>query len=726
MSTPTAVHLHAHSEYSLLDGACKIDAMAARAAELGQPALGLTDHGVMNGAVDLYKACNKHGIKPIVGLEAYFVEDRKAIKEQPRYERNHITLLAESDRGYANLVQLTSAGFLEGFSRGKANVDMELLARHSEGVIVLTGCLQSRFCRRLVEERVDDARAHLDDLIQAFGPDQVYFEVQKNGIEEQDKANEGIVRFARELKRPARRHRRRPLPAARGLRTPRGAALRADEVDPGSAEDELRHQRVLHQELGGNDRVLRRVAGGGADLAGDRRALLAQHRARQPAAAEIPDRGWLRAGRDAAPHRRRGSARPLWRPAAGRGGRADGVRARGDRGDGLLLLLPDRLGLRPLRQGKRRRRRPRPRFRRRLDRLLCAQDHRPRPALGGADLRALPQPRPQIDAGYRHRLLGPRPRADDPLRRREVRPRIGRPDHHLRQDGAARRHPRCRPRARLRLRHRRPPRQADPGADHGPQPVLRRMPEERPGAQTDLRRRAGREKDHRRRPGPRGDRPQQLDPRRRGGDRRPAAAGGGAAAAGRGSQRPGQRERQRLRQSRAPVQDRHPVLDGADRGDRAAEDGLPRPPQPRRDRGRDRHHPALARRDDRHGADPDRRRQDLRDAGRGRLDRRLPVRVGGDARRAAQGQADRVRRPGRARRPLPARRDGLHPRLRQGQEGPDDGPLPRPAAAGDHRGDPRLRHLPGAVDGDLALDGRLYGLPRRTICARRSARRSAR
>ncbi len=202
MSSSSAVHLHAHSEYSLLDGACKIDAMAARAAELGQPALGLTDHGVMNGAVDLYKACNKHGIKPIVGLEAYFVDDRVAIKEQVRYERNHLTLLAESDTGFANLVKLTSAGFLEGFSRGKANVDMDLLASHSEGVIVLTGCLQSRFCRRLVEERADDARAHLDDLIQAFGPEQVYFEVQKNGIAEQDRANEGIVRFARELGRP--------------------------------------------------------------------------------------------------------------------------------------------------------------------------------------------------------------------------------------------------------------------------------------------------------------------------------------------------------------------------------------------------------------------------------------------------------------------------------------------------------------------------------------------
>jgi len=202
VSTASAVHLHAHSEYSLLDGACKIDAMAKRAAELDQPALGLTDHGVMNGAVDLYKACKKQGIKPIAGLEAYLVDDRKAIKEQTRYERNHLTLLAETNTGFANLVKLTSAGFLEGFSRGKANVDMELLSQHAEGVIVLTGCLQSRFCRRLVEERDDDARAHLDDLIQAFGPEQVYFEVQKNGIPEQDKANEGIVRHARQLGRP--------------------------------------------------------------------------------------------------------------------------------------------------------------------------------------------------------------------------------------------------------------------------------------------------------------------------------------------------------------------------------------------------------------------------------------------------------------------------------------------------------------------------------------------
>jgi DNA polymerase III subunit alpha len=197
-----AVHLHVHSEYSLLDGACKIDALAARAAELDMPALGLTDHGVMNGSVEHYKACRAAGVKPIIGMEAYLVDDRKLTPQAPRYERNHLTLLASSDEGFRNLVKLSSAGFLEGFSRGKANVDIELLERHSEGVIALTGCLQSRFCRRLVEDRPADARAHVDDLVQAFGPEQVYFEVQRNGVAEQDKANEGIVRIARELGRP--------------------------------------------------------------------------------------------------------------------------------------------------------------------------------------------------------------------------------------------------------------------------------------------------------------------------------------------------------------------------------------------------------------------------------------------------------------------------------------------------------------------------------------------
>ena len=200
MSNPCA-HLHVHSEYSLLDGACKIEELAARAAAFGQPALGLTDHGVMNGSVELFTACRKHGIKPILGCEAYVVDDH-ARRAPGRLERFHLTLLAATPAGYRNLVKLSSAGFLEGYQRGKPSVDMAQIAAHGEGVIALTGCLQSRFCQFLLDGRVKEARAHADELIGAFGADNVYFEVQKNGLSAQEQANEGIVRIARELGRP--------------------------------------------------------------------------------------------------------------------------------------------------------------------------------------------------------------------------------------------------------------------------------------------------------------------------------------------------------------------------------------------------------------------------------------------------------------------------------------------------------------------------------------------
>jgi DNA polymerase III subunit alpha len=198
VKTDACAHLHVHSEYSLLDGACKIEALVARAAEFGQPALGLTDHGVMNGAIELHNACTKHGVKPIVGCEIYFVDDHRA-RSSDRGERNHLTLLAADDQGYRNLVKLSSAGFLEGLQRGKPTVDMELLQRYSSGVIALTGCLASRFCQRLLEQREQDAREHAAQLQEVFGRDNVYFEVQKNGLDEQERCNEGIVRIAREL-----------------------------------------------------------------------------------------------------------------------------------------------------------------------------------------------------------------------------------------------------------------------------------------------------------------------------------------------------------------------------------------------------------------------------------------------------------------------------------------------------------------------------------------------
>jgi DNA polymerase-3 subunit alpha len=203
MSEPACAHLHVHSEYSLLDGACKIEGLVERAAAFGQPALGLTDHGVMNGAVELYKAAKKAGIRPIIGCEVYFVDDHAALAAPgKRIERNHLTLLAASDEGYRNLVKLSSAGFLEGLQRGRPTVDMAQIETYGAGVIALSGCLASRLCTRIADGRIAEGREHIDRLIGALGADNVYFEVQKNGLALQDRCNEEIVRMARELGRP--------------------------------------------------------------------------------------------------------------------------------------------------------------------------------------------------------------------------------------------------------------------------------------------------------------------------------------------------------------------------------------------------------------------------------------------------------------------------------------------------------------------------------------------
>lgn len=199
VSSGSVVHLHVHSEYSLLDGQTNIGKLVKRAAELDQPAIGLTDHGVMNGAVELYKAANKEGIKPIIGCELYLVDDH-ASKEKAK--PNHLTVIAQSTEGYRNLMQLSSMGFTAGYRRGKPCVDLGQMAQHSTGLIVLTGCLASRMCTRLADDDLDGARSHVDDLFNVVGKDNVYFEVQKNGIDLQDKCNVGIERIARETGRP--------------------------------------------------------------------------------------------------------------------------------------------------------------------------------------------------------------------------------------------------------------------------------------------------------------------------------------------------------------------------------------------------------------------------------------------------------------------------------------------------------------------------------------------
>ena len=185
------VHLHVHSEYSILDGACRIPALAERAAELEMPAVGLTDHGSLAGAVQLYQHAAKQGVKPIIGCEVYVCDDSS--KQEKGYA--HLTLLAESTEGYGNLIKLASAGYLQGYYY-KPRVDWSLLEQHSAGVIALSGCLSGRVSKALEESREADAAADLDKLVQVFGKDGTYVEIQNAGLAEQARINPLLAKLA--------------------------------------------------------------------------------------------------------------------------------------------------------------------------------------------------------------------------------------------------------------------------------------------------------------------------------------------------------------------------------------------------------------------------------------------------------------------------------------------------------------------------------------------------
>src|SRR5580765_2961642 len=191
MAEASFVHLHVHSEYSILDGACRIPALAARAAELEMPAVALTDHGSLAGAVELHKEAKKQGVKPIVGCEVYVTDDRHAQKKG----NAHLTLLAADNAGYSNLIKLSSLGYLEGYYY-KPRVDWELLQRHAPGLIALSGCLSGRVSKALEESRGKDAESELDRLAQIFGTENVYVELQNAHLEVQQRINPQLVDLA--------------------------------------------------------------------------------------------------------------------------------------------------------------------------------------------------------------------------------------------------------------------------------------------------------------------------------------------------------------------------------------------------------------------------------------------------------------------------------------------------------------------------------------------------
>ena len=190
-------HLHVHTEYSLLDGACRIDKLFDRVKELGQTAIAITDHGVMYGCVDFYKAAKKAGIKPIIGCEVYVATRSRFDKVNRIDGSNHLVLLCKNEIGYKNLIKLVSAGFTEGFY-SKPRIDKELLEQHHEGLICLSACLAGELPQTLLAgdyERAKETALYFDEL---FGRGNYYIEIQDHGIEAQQQVLPGLIRLSRE------------------------------------------------------------------------------------------------------------------------------------------------------------------------------------------------------------------------------------------------------------------------------------------------------------------------------------------------------------------------------------------------------------------------------------------------------------------------------------------------------------------------------------------------
>lgn len=194
------VHLHVHSEYSLLDGANRIKDLPVRAKEMGMSAIALTDHGVMYGAIDFYKACKKEGIKPIIGCEVYVASRTRWDKEVEDKKYNHLILLAKDNQGYKNLSKLVSIGFTEGYYY-KPRIDLEVLEKYHEGLICLSACLAGSVNQAILNGDMEKAEEIACWFKGVFGED-YYLELQNNGIREQVMVNQKLVQIARKLDIP--------------------------------------------------------------------------------------------------------------------------------------------------------------------------------------------------------------------------------------------------------------------------------------------------------------------------------------------------------------------------------------------------------------------------------------------------------------------------------------------------------------------------------------------
>src|SRR5450432_1916309 len=199
MPADSFVHLHLHTEYSLLDGAVRMKQLIEKATEMEMPAVAITDHGNLFGAIEFYQAATHAGIKPIIGVEAYMAPG--AIKDRPNSQRDaayHFTLLARDETGYRNLVRLMSAAHLEGMHY-KPRIDRELLAAHSEGLIGMSACLKGEINMAIQADQLDKARASAATLRDILGAENFFLELHDHGLEAQRKCNRALPAIAREF-----------------------------------------------------------------------------------------------------------------------------------------------------------------------------------------------------------------------------------------------------------------------------------------------------------------------------------------------------------------------------------------------------------------------------------------------------------------------------------------------------------------------------------------------
>jgi DNA polymerase-3 subunit alpha len=197
MDASNFVHLHLHTDYSLLDGACEIGELTAEAARRGMPAVAVTDHGNLFAAANFYHQATTHGVKPIIGCEMYVAPDNHKNRGTGAERSNHLVLLCENEKGYQNLIKLVSTGYLDGFYY-KPRVDHELLAKHSEGLIALSACLRGEVADALLSEKYDQAQKSAYRLRDIFGKQNFFLEVQDQGLEQDIRVNRDLVRLSKE------------------------------------------------------------------------------------------------------------------------------------------------------------------------------------------------------------------------------------------------------------------------------------------------------------------------------------------------------------------------------------------------------------------------------------------------------------------------------------------------------------------------------------------------